>query len=95
MSSVADEFVLLIQSAAKELGKSVNASRVRALAENKMVQLAAAVGQPGYDQALIAARNTVAMELGLEAVSVADAADAQLRGVIMGALSMGARLLLP
>jgi len=63
-----------------------DAAEITALGESLISQLATAVGQPGYFEAVIACRDILTLELGINAVDLGDAADAELRGVIFGFL---------
>lgn len=47
----------------------------------------AATGEPGLDEAVEAARDSVLTFLGIEAVAAADAADARIVGLVHGALA--------
>ncbi len=57
---------------------------------HQLERLAQAVDQPGFEEAVEAARDVVALELGINAVNTADAADLQMLGVISGALHASA-----
>ena len=50
-------------------------------------------GQPGYQEALIAEANNVAMEAAITAIDQAEAADARLVGIVQGVLAVGAKVL--
>lgn len=54
-------------------------------------KLASAVGQPGFAEALVAARDSVLLFSASEIVEAADAADARFKGLIEGALLVAAR----
>ncbi len=78
----------LLRSALKETGISLGISAdelVRYTAEVG-AKLALAVGEPGFEKALVAARNAVALKAGLNATLEAEAADARIVGVIQGVL---------
>ena len=66
---------------------------VAAYAAQRMAVLATLVGQPGYEEAVIAERDNVAMFAGIGAVDTADAAAQRLLGIVQGVLSLGAQLL--
>ena len=53
--------------------------------------LATSVGQPGFDEAVVAARNAVALYAGIAAVREADALDQRILGIVQTALVIGAR----
>lgn len=78
----------LLRSALSETGISLKISAdelVRYVAEQGAT-LALAVGEPGFDKALIAARNAIALKAGLNATLEAEAADARIVGVLQGVL---------
>ncbi len=70
-----------------EVTFSGSEGRFRELSAQLVTDLAMAFGEPGYDEALIAARDTLALAAGITAVDMGDAADAELRGVIFGFLA--------
>lgn len=67
-----------------------NAEDLRGLGFELTTDLANAFGQPGYDEAVLAARDVVALHVGINAAAIGDAADAELRGVIFGVLAAAA-----
>lgn len=78
----------LIRDALSETGVSLKISKdelVRYVAEQGVL-LALAVEEPGFDKALRAARNAIALKAGLSATLEAEAADARMLGVISGVL---------
>lgn len=78
----------LLRSALTETGVSLKISAdelVRYVAEQGAT-LALAIGEPGFDKALIAARNAIALKAGLNATLEAEAADARIVGVLQGVL---------
>ena len=95
MSTIADQFKDLLESTADRLGIELTATHdeVKAYAKNRMLFLASIIDEPGFDFALRAERDNVAMFLGISVTGTADAADVELRGVILGALSIGAKAL--
>lgn len=95
MSEIAQEFELLLVTSAQRLGKSLgaNLNEVREYASVRMQHLSTILGEPGYEEALIAERDSVAMMAGLHAVNAGDSADAEIRGIIAGALAIGAKAL--
>lgn len=90
-----NELLSLLSDAAKETGRNLDVSqqKLREVAATQMAQLALAVGEPGYDRAVIAARDIIALEAGLQLHSAASAADSRLVGIIQGALFFGAKAL--
>jgi len=68
-----------------ELGAS--AERIEELGLSLTSQLITAIGEPGYHEAVRAAADIIALEVGLTAVEAGDVADAELRGIIFGFLA--------
>lgn len=95
MIGIAEQFKSLIETTADRLGieLSSKAQAVRDYARSRMLFLASIVDEPGFDLALLAERDNVAMFIGISAAQAGDAADVELRGVILGALSIGAKAL--
>jgi hypothetical protein len=95
MSGIADQFKSLLESTADRLGVELNLAGdgVRNYAKKRMLFLASIIDEPGFDLALLAERDNVAIQAGLSAVAIGDAADVELKGVILGALAIGARAL--
>lgn len=90
-----DQFMDLLTSAAEETGTDLTESldSVRTVVAEQMAKLSLVVGEPGYDRAVKAARDNVALAAGLSAVEDADAADGRIIGIIQGALFFGAKTL--
>ncbi len=78
----------LLRSALEETGVSLKIStdELARYVAQQAATLLKAVGEPGFDKALIAARNAVALKAGLNATLEAEAADARIVGVIQGVL---------
>lgn len=95
MMNVGDELERLLKDAAKETGRDLqfNTVAVAAYAAERTAYLSTLVGQPGFEEAVRAERDNVALKAGLTAVATADAADARLIGIIQGVLFLGARSL--
>lgn len=87
------ELERLLRSSASRLGRGISLAGVRQYAAERMAHLATIVGEPGYDEALIAERDSVALQAGLKACREGDAVDAELVGMIGGVLGVGARAL--
>lgn len=68
-----------------ELGGS--ADRIEELGLSLATQLITAVGEPGYFEAIEAARDIIMIEVGLEAVHLGDEADRELRAIVYGFLA--------
>lgn len=94
---VGKELVDALKAAAVRLGKDLkgDTDELRTYAAERMLHLSGVVGQPGYQEALVAERDNVALKAGLLAVEAADRADAELVGIITGAMGVGARALIP
>jgi hypothetical protein len=69
------------------------ASEVKMYAAQSMARLATLVGQPGYEMAVEAERDIVAIKVGMKVLADAKKTDAVAVGIIEGALRMGAGLL--
>lgn len=93
MTDLSKELQQLLEGAAERLGRDLQNSGtdVRNYIAERMLHLSSIVGQAGYDEALIAERDNVALFVGLEVVDAADAADRELLGLIGGGLAIGAR----
>lgn len=89
------EFVRLIEDAVKETGVELTqtAAHVAAYMNERAIHLASISGQPGFDQALRAERNNVALRAGISVAHNADQADARMLGLFQGLLGMGAAAL--
>lgn len=85
----------LLESAVAETGRELGDSleSIRTYAAEQMAQLALGVGQPGFQEAVQAARDNVALRAALDLTANADAADARIVGILQGALAIGARAL--
>lgn len=89
----ANELKGALSSAIAATGASLkqSAAEVALFTAQRTAHLATLVGQPGFEEAVVAERNSVAMFAGIKAVEEADAADARLLGLIEGVLLVGAR----
>lgn len=85
----------LVTRALRETGRELSASaeEFRAYAGLRAENLAAAVGQPGFEEAVRAETDNVLMVATRETIRRADAADARAWGMVAGALAILARLL--
>ncbi len=86
-----DQFTAALDTALRETGLQLekSAHEVAVYAALRSVQLTKAVGQKGFQEAVVAERDAVALYAGIQAVNNADAADARILGLIHGALAMG------
>lgn len=89
------ELKTMLADAAKRLGRNLNGNleEVRVYAATRMLHLSGLIGQPGYQEALLAERDNVAMMAGIAGINAADAADRELIGAIGGGMALGARML--
>lgn len=89
------DFEDLLKDAAHEtgadLGDSVHA--VSLYASERAAHLATIVNQPGFDRALRAERDSVALKAGLSVAQDAAGVDQRIVGIIQGALGMLAKAL--
>jgi hypothetical protein len=94
---VGKELVDALSGAVNRLGKSLEGSvdELRTYAAERMLHLSTLIGQKGYQEALLAERDNVALKAGILAVDAGDRADAELLGLITGAIAVGARALIP
>lgn len=82
----------LLESAVKDTGVELSntTAEVAQYTLQRSEFLATVVGQPGYQLAVIAERDNVALFAGLNFVAKADAAQQRFIGVIQGALAIAA-----
>jgi hypothetical protein len=85
MSKAIDD---LFHQALKETGVRVQASAagIATFAAEQASALAGCVGLPGFDEAVKAATDNVALFAGIRAAREGDAADAKARGLVVGLL---------
>jgi len=85
----------LLSTSAEELGLELEgtARDLAVYAAERTAYLSTLVGQPGFEQAVVAERANVALRAGIAAIDSADAAQSRFLGVIQGALSIGAKAL--
>jgi hypothetical protein len=86
------QFETLLKDAIKETGVTMtqSAKEVAQYMHDRALHLSSIVDQPGFDQALRAERNSVAMRAGLKLADNAEAADQRIIGIIQGALGIAA-----
>jgi hypothetical protein len=63
-------------------------------AEARIDALQAAYGQPGYDEAMLAEADAIALHAAVQGVSAADRADEKVAAAVRGALSVGIQALM-
>ncbi len=95
MNDIGDELLALLKAAADELGGHAlnNLDDVRSYAAERARHLASIVSEPGFDEAVIAERDAIALRLGISAVYTADATDQRILGVLHAALQIAAKAL--
>lgn len=81
-----------IRQTGRDLGES--SKELRAYAAEQMAQLSLGIGQPGYADALIAARDNLALKAAVSLADNADAADQRLVGTMQTVLTIGAMAVL-
>lgn len=93
--SISREFVDLLRRNAVEAGKELasDIDSVRVYAAERLTHLSRIVGEPGFEEALAAERDAVALRAAGHAINRADAFDARILGVVEGTLALGARVL--
>lgn len=89
-NDVAKQLESMIADALKETGAqaSMSAKDMAVEVQASAARLSGAVGQAGYDEALRAERDTLALKAGLKLVTAADAADARVVGIVQGAIGI-------
>lgn len=95
MMNIAEELERLLKDAAKETGHDFKGKLLETTiyAAERTAYLSTLVGQPGFEEAVRAERDNVALKGGISTVAGADRADARLVGIIQGVLFLGARAL--
>lgn len=85
-------FENVLKDAAREMGIELkgNLHEVRLYTIQRAAHLASIAGQPGWERAMRVERNNIALMLGIQLVTVADAADNRILGIIQGALATAA-----
>lgn len=85
----------LLESALSELGSDLEKTtdEVAMYAAERTAVLATIIGLPGYEAAVIAERDSVALFAGLNAVEVAEKTRERILGIIQAALFLGAQML--
>lgn len=89
------EFKDLLESFLEETGAqlSADAQEVVAYMDERAAHLSTLVGQPGFQMAVAAERDSVAIKASIEVMDNADAVDQRFVGLIQGALAIGAKAL--
>jgi hypothetical protein len=94
-AQAAESIEALLKDAIAETGATLakGADELALYVAGRSAHLATLVEDPGFDLAIRAERDAVALEAGLAAVEQAEAADARLLGIFQGVLAMGAKAL--
>ncbi len=71
-------------------GLSESKETLAAYMASRTLHLSTIVNEPGFDQAVIAERNNVALKIGMAVAAEASAVDNQILGMIGGALRIAA-----
>lgn len=88
-----DQAILdLLESTIRDAGRNLGdgAQELRTYSAGIMAQLALGVGEAGFEDAAVAARDAIALKAGILLTDVADAADARTVNFIQGLLVLGA-----
>ena len=87
------DLLRLILDGVKETGVNlkISAAALALYTTERAAALSLAIGQPGFEEAVRAERDNVALKGGISAVLQGDAADARFVGLIQGALGLAAR----
>lgn len=88
MSNLQAEVVGMVREALRKEGEEfrVTAAEAQAYTAQQVAALARAVGEPGYPDALTAARDNIATYVASRAIDKADSTDARALGILEGAL---------
>lgn len=93
--SLKEELKALLEDAVDETSgqMSMAADEAADYIAARAQHLAAAVGQAGFDEAVRAERNSVALHIGIMGVGNAAEVEARFVGIVHGALRIGAAML--
>lgn len=93
--AVLDDFIAMFTDAGIDTlnGVAGQTEELATLAAQRTAHLAPLVGEPGFTATLQAEADAMAMKAGIAAVTEGRAADARVRGLIEGAMRLGARAL--
>ena len=92
---MSSQFKALLEAAVKETGADLGKSKdeVAMYMSERTAHLAQIVGFEGFDMAVVAERDNVALFAGLHAVAQSDSIRDRILGIIQGALFIGASAL--
>lgn len=94
-TKIENEFRDLIKSYLAETGEELDASadELAVYAASRAAHLATIAGEPGFEVAVRAERDSIALKAGIAVTLNAAAADQRLIGIIQGSLQVAARAL--
>lgn len=93
MSVIYNDFLTLLQTSGLEaLGEAqMEVTEVAEYVATRASHLSKAINEPGFQQAVLAERDNVALFAGISAVNLAEAQQLRFMGLIEGSLTLGAR----
>ena len=94
LTEIARDVQALLQGSLRELQADlqVDLADLATYTAQRTAHLSTIVGLPGFEEAVIAERDAIALRAGINAVNAADKVDARLIGLLHGVLFLGARL---
>lgn len=89
------QFREMIEATLRQLGRElrVGVAELSQYAAARTEHLSTLVGEPGFEEAVLAERDNVLLRAGITATRTADVADQRFVGIIQGALRIGAAAL--
>lgn len=89
------QFEQLLGQAAQEFANQfrVDAAAIAQDAAERTTHLSTLVGQPGFERAVVAERDNIALRAGIQAAQTGDAVDQRVLGLLQGGLQVGANAL--
>lgn len=93
LQEIGKEFLETLKLSAAELGREIqdDGNELQAYVEQRLPLLTMAMAEPGFMEVMEVEGNNLLMKAGLLAVDRADAIDARMRDMAMGALQMAVR----
>lgn len=90
--NVKDELLNLIKDGAEEVGRDLgdDLEAVAVYAEQRSAHLATITAEPGFERAVRAERDSVALKAGINVTDTATTADQRLVGLIHGGIRIAA-----
>jgi hypothetical protein len=92
---IGEEFVGLLRENAIEAGRELasDLGEVRDYVAARMAHLSRTSAEPGFREALVAERDSIAMKAAGRAIDRADAFDARILGLVEGVILVGSKAL--